>query len=153
VSNPIVDSMIRQRIAARKKRDDARAEAAKQLADRQAADEAEYRVSISPREAEQQAARKAACEYWSKIYEQQQQREYHKKRNAAIEEMKILKNEWDKSETTPARRAVILRTYGLLYRKYEPKPNTTTDEVILKFWENERRKAALRKIFGAGVSQ
>jgi hypothetical protein len=153
VGNPIVESRIRdiqKSAAARRKK---REEAAAELAERQARDEAEHRSSVSPRDIERQAAHKAACEYWSNIYQQEQEREYQQKRNAAIEEMKILKNEWDKSETTPARRAVILRTYGLLYRKYEPKPNTTTDEVILKFWENERRKAALRKIFGAGVSQ
>jgi hypothetical protein len=152
-SNPLVAHRIKeiqdQAAIRRQKREAATAE----LAERQARNEEEQRACISPRDLERQAAHKAACEYWSNIYQQEQEREYHQKRNAAIEEMKILKNEWDKSETTPARRAVILRTYGLLYRKYEPKPNTTTDEVILKFWENERRKAALRKIFGAGASQ
>jgi hypothetical protein len=60
-----------------------------------------------------------------------------------------LKCEWDKPETTPARRGYIVRSYGELYRKYEPK---TTDEMLLAYWRSEKRKAALARIYGATMS-
>jgi hypothetical protein len=80
-------------------------------------------------------------------------REYHAKRKEAIAEMARLKAEWDKTDTTPTRRGQILKMYGELYRKYEDvttrKPTTTSDATILKYWETERRKAFLARIYMA----
>jgi hypothetical protein len=150
VSSPLVESTIRQRIAARKDRDAKRAEdAAAELDRRQAKDEAEQRSSVSPRDIERQAAFEHACRFWQEFHEQERLREYHRQRNADIKSMANLKAEWDQPETTPNRRGHIVRQYGELYRKYEPK---TTDEMLLNYWQSEKRKAALAafnaKIYG-----
>jgi len=151
VSNPLVESRIRDIQAGRAQRDAKRAEEAAKLAERQANEE--QRTCISPRDQELAAARQAAWDYWNRIYEQDQLREYHAKRKEAIAEMARLKAEWDKTDTTPTRRGQILKMYGELYRKYEDvttrKPTTTSDATILKYWETERRKAFLARIYKA----
>lgn len=151
MGNPIVESRIREIQAGKLERDAKRAAYAARLAERQAADRAEHQESISPRDVERAAARQAVWDFWNNIYEREQQREHHKLRKEAIAEMAKLKAEWEKPETTPTRRGQILRQYGELYRLWEPKPNTTSDETILNYWLGEKRKAALARIYGAAT--
>ena len=147
--DPLVSARVRQIESAAAARRAKRAEEAAKLAERKANEES--RVSISPRDLELQAQAKANWDYSMQLYEQDQLRKYHTERRKAIAEMARLKDEWDQPETTPMRRGQIVRMYGELYRKFEDdktrKPTTTSDETILAYWQNEKRKAALAKIY------
>jgi hypothetical protein len=142
--DPTTESRMREIQAQAEARRQKREQASAELAERTKNEE--QRVSISPRDVERQAAHKAACDFWEQFYKQEQERDYHKKRKADIATMADLKLEWETSDTTPARRGHIVRQYGELYRRYEPK---TTDEMILAYWQGEKRKAMLQKTYGA----
>jgi hypothetical protein len=143
----INDIRIREIQIAANKRVAQRQEAATKLAERQANEE-ESRAAVSPRDLERQEAYKKTCEFWDAFHERERLKEYHRDREEAIAEMARLRGEWDKS-TSERRKQQLLETYTTLYRKFEPKPNTTTAEQILAYWLSEKRKAALARIYGA----
>jgi hypothetical protein len=153
--SPVTESRIRDIQTAAAERRRKREEAAAELAERKANEE--QRTCVSPRDVELAAAHKAACEFWEQFHEREALQTYHKERRLAIKEMARLKNEWDQIDTTPTRRGHIVHQYGELYRRFEDdktrRPTTTSDEAILKYWESEKRKAALARIYGVTKCQ
>ena len=101
---------------------------------------------VSPREIQVREMAKANWDYWCALDDQRQAREKTERRNKDIKTMADLKSEWDKPETTPTRRGVILRSYTALYKKYVP---DITEAKMLAYWQDERRKQALARIYGA----
>lgn len=149
-SNPIVEQRIREiqdRAADRRsERDEAAAKQSERERKSQEAYDAEHRSSVSPAEVTAQQRHHELCNYYADLHQQKQAREAAEQRNKDIATMADLKAEWDKAETTPARKNNIVVMYAALYKKYV---SGITPEMILKYWEGEKRRAMLQMLYGA----
>ncbi len=137
--SPVTEARIRSIQSAASDRAAKRAELASKHKDE------ETRETISPNDVLAREKHIAACLYWQNFYEAERQEEHRRQRNADIATMAALKAEWEIPETTPHRRGRIVKMYADLYAKYVP---GVTAERVLSSWQDEKRKAALAKIFG-----
>jgi hypothetical protein len=146
-SNPLLESKIREiqgrAEVRRNKRADAVADALDLETERNAAAE-ETRTSVSPAEVTAAQRHHELVEHYAGIHERKLAREKNDQRNADVLEMEKIKAEWDKSETTPGRRARIVSMYAALYSKWS---TVVTPEMVLAYWLKEKRAAVLQKIF------
>jgi hypothetical protein len=136
VTDPIVESRIREIKAGRAKRDADRAEKVmKQRSREQKSQElydqeqSERRQSLSPNELTAAQRHTELVNYYASLYENKQEQERQGRVRAALKTMRSLKDEYLVTSSLK-RRAEIVKQYLPLCREIDPKSTTTIDDVF-----------------------